>query len=662
MFNININEMNFSFLYGGKPFADFDAAKSITKNGNVTTVIYSLSDGLTVTHTVTAYPDYNAYEWVTAFENNGDKPTEILSEMWDCDAVFRFDYDDELGYTAYMPDKSRGIEVHSPSGSFWGDTEFYNDVDKISVGRYINRLYPGGSMRYSCEGGRSSDGERAPFFNLHQRGKGIIFAIGWTGQWNCEISRANEEVSVKTKIEDTHFRLMPGEKIRTSSFVVMSYSGDFADSQNKWRRLVKEHFSPIGKGECRNTLPFCAGIWGGMADKEIFDRLRVINENQLPFEYIWMDAGWYGGNEVDATPDEFEGDWAVHTGDWRINNAHPGGLEDVAAAVRDSGMEFLLWFEPERVRRGTPISLEHPEYFIEVTDREDTDKDNLLLNLGNEDAWRYCFDFISKKIERLGISCYRQDFNFSPISYWRANDSEDRRGITEIKHILGLYRLWDALREKFPYLIIDNCASGGRRIDIETMRRAVPLWRSDMACPANYPSNYNQIHNVTFGTWIPYSGTGTGREYDMYRIRSAYAGGLTTNYTFSARNKFGNDADDINLLKKAADEYKHVRPYFYADIYPLTKITSADDTWHAVQYNRPENNDGIIQIFRRENACGTSACYKLRGLDTDGNYLFTDADSGETIEAKGKKLAETGIDITIKSARTAKLYFYKKRE
>ena len=65
---------------------------------------------------------------------------------------------------------------------------------------------------------------------------------------------------------------------------------------------------------------------------------------------------------------------------------------------------------------------------------------------------------------------------------------------------MGMYRLWDALLEKFPHLIIDNCSSGGHRIDIETLRRSVPLWRSDYQCLANYASRGAQCHHLSFNT------------------------------------------------------------------------------------------------------------------------------------------------------------------
>jgi hypothetical protein len=42
--------------------------------------------------------------------------------------------------------------------------------------------------------------------------------------------------------------------------------------------------------------------------------------------------------------------------------------------------------------------------------------------------------------------------------------------------------MWDELRQRHPKLTIDNCASGGRRIDLETCSRSYPLWRSDTQC------------------------------------------------------------------------------------------------------------------------------------------------------------------------------------
>ena len=262
-------------------------------------------------------------------------------------------------------------------------------------------------------------------------------------------------------------------------------------------------------------------------------------------------------------------------------------------------------------------------------------------------------------IEKLNLHYYRQDFNISPLPYWRKNDTEDRIGISEIKHIMGLYRLWDALLERFPHLMIDNCASGGRRIDIETLRRSVPLWRSDAQCPANYRCEIAQMHNMSFASWMPYSGTGSGREWgDMYRIRSAYAGALTTNYSFSERSQFGSP-EQMLWIKKMSEEYLKVRPYFYEDFYPLTQISERTDIWSAAQYDRPDKGDGIVQVFRREDSPYTDASFTLFAIQSDKTYVFCDADTDEVVKISGKKLIENGFSVHISEKRTAKLYFYK---
>lgn len=649
------NQALLSFLYDGKPCTECSPAVTNKCDGNKTVTEYIFGGGLKVTNTRIDYPDFDACEWVNCFENTSDAPTGIISELFDCDADIPFAHDDPLRYTAYQPDPAKNMKIYAPTGSTWRADEFYCNIDDCEGNNFLNHIYPGQKKKYCTSGGRSSE-SRAPFFNIFRQNNGVIFAVGWTGQWNCMISRGTDSVNIKTGIEGTNFRLMPGEKIRTSSFVMMRYSCDEVEAQNKWRRFIKDKFSIIGEGKRADHAPLCASIWGGMTTDAVLERIDIIKKNKLPFEYIWMDAGWYGDSEKDS-PDEFEGDWFEHTGDWRINKKHhPDGLLQVSRAIKSAGMKFLLWFEPERVIRGTPITKEHPEYFIESPDPNDR---NMLLNLGNEQAWQYCFETISSIIEKLNIDCYRQDFNFSPLGFWRKNDAEDRRGITEIKHINGMYRLWDALLQKFPSLIIDNCASGGRRIDIETLKRSVPLWRSDYQCPANFTIEASQAHNINFGAWMPYSGSGSGREWgDLYRFRSAYACSMTTNYAYSQRDSFG-DPEQLAWIKKYGEEYLRARPFFSCDLYPLTSSVSGNDAWCAAQYNRPERADGIVQIFKRADSPYINASFVLRGLENEKIYIFTDADGGEESEFSGAELRSRGFPVEITEKRVAKLYFYR---
>lgn len=648
------NNRRFDFMYGEKPFSDLDCNMMQTVNGNNLTTTYTFPDGLKITNIATKHGD--AYEWVNWFENTSNKSTEIISELWDACITLPIPHEEPLGYVALLPDTNEMTTIFAPKGSTWEFDEFCSFPDQNCSNRFRGHIAPGENRLYTASGGRSSE-QNAPFFNIHKNGKGYIFAIGWTGQWNCSVSRTEDDVTIKTKIEDTYFRLLPGEKIRTSSFVLMPYECSVTQSQNKWRRLIKEYFSLIGSEGRDEHGPLCAGIWGGMKSSSVLERIEILKQNELPFEYIWMDAGWYGEN-TKPSPDEFEGDWGHHTGDWRVSPLiHPNKLNDVSKAVHEAGMKFLLWVEPERVRRNTPIVSEHPEYFIFPDDEKVM---NLLLDLGNDKAWNYCFDTLVGLIENIGIDCYRQDFNMSPLPYWRKKDTEDRKGITEIKHIMGMYRLWDALLQKFPNLIIDNCASGGRRIDMETLRRSLVLLRSDYMCPSNYPIVGSQSHHHAYNTWMPFAGTGAGRLYDTYRIRSAYGSSLATTYTYSERDSFGDDPEKMAWLKKQLEEYLKVRPFMTEDFYPLTQISDRTDVWCAAQFDRPLENDGIVQIFRRENSPYEKASFGLFGIDKNADYIFTDADDGEEITVSGFQLIEKGFCIALKEKRSSKIYFYKK--
>lgn len=644
----------FDFLYGDKPFKELSCEKQQTQAGNVLTTVYTLPDGLKITNVATKYE--NAYQWVNYWENTGDAPTEIISDLWDCKITLPLPHEDPLGWTPVLPDTEKMTKIYAPKGSVWGYDEFSDFPETISHNHYTGHLAPGQSKAYSAFEGLSSGGQ-APFFNVHKDGAGYIFAIGWTGQWHCKVSRGEDDITIQTKIEDTHFSMLPGEKFRTASIVIMSYAGSVPESQNQWKRLVKEHFCIIGK-EGRDTYaPLCLGAWGGTRAETTLRRIAGIVENEIPSDYIWLDAGWYGA-DTKPTQTAYEGDWFNHAGQWEVSPLiHPNALQDISDAIHKAGRKFLLWFEPERAQKWAPIVKEHPEYFLSPADEKD---ENLILNLGDEKAWQYCFETVAGLIEKIGVDCYRQDFNVTILAYWRKNDTPQRQGITEILYVNGFYRFWDALLEKFPHLLIDNCSGGGRRIDIETLQRGIPLWRSDLQCPKNYCVDETQCHSQGYSAWLPYSGCSAGEFYDVYRFRSSYSPAIAVQIPFVPWEDFADDPEKIAWLKKYLNEYLQVRPFMSEDYYPLSEVSDKQDIWCASQFHRPSGNDGMVLVFRREKAPYPMAEYPLFALDGDCDYIFTDADTGDQMTYSGKALTEQGLPVTIGEKRSSKLYFYKK--
>ncbi|HOJ68839.1 MAG TPA: GH36 C-terminal domain-containing protein, partial [Candidatus Hydrogenedentes bacterium] len=220
---------------------------------------------------------------------------------------------------------------------------------------------------------------------------------------------------------------------------------------------------------------------------------------------------------------------------------------------------------------------------------------------------------------------------------------------TEIRYVEGYLRYFDALRQRHPGMLIDSCASGGRRNDLETMRRAVPLLRTDLE---QIPEAHQSV-TYGFDLWLPYHDS-VNWEKSVYGFRSTLAPFLVVNWDI---REAGFDFDEA---RRFIAEWSKAVPYFFGDFYPVSPYGTGDDVWLAWQWDRPEQGDGLIQAFRRAKSPYESARYPLRALNPEASYVITSPDDGQVQRATGRELMEKGILITMPEPRSAFLLFYEK--
>ena len=471
--------------------------------------------------------------------------------------------------------------------------------------------------------------------SIQPENEGTMVGVGWTGQWQAIIKRDNGAgVVLKAGMKKTYLKLHPGEKIRSPRVLLLFWQGEnHLRGHNLLRQFILTHHTPQQNGR-PVTGPFACN--GGAF---MFNEFTLATEHNmialaeryqqfgLQAEYWWIDAGWYGSMNW------HNGDWYPNVGNWYIRKEHfPNGLLPVSEAVKKIDLKLILWFEPERVYRGTWLDREHPEWII----KRKADDENGIINLGNPEARKWLINYISSMIEENGIGLYRQDFNIRPLDYWHAADTPYRMGMTEIRHIEGLYALWDELLQRHPGLIIDNCASGGRRFDLETISRSVTLWRSDY----NYTEpTGRQNHTYGLSLYLPYHGTGCTVP-DMYVARSTYASSMVTGWNLYT------DHFPKDLARYIYAEYKKIRPYFQGDFYPLTEYSTSHKKWMAYQFNRRDLKAGMVLIFRRSQCNEITKCIHIQGLTDDTMYQLIYEDSGAIAVKSGKELRD-GIDVKV---------------
>jgi alpha-galactosidase len=513
-----------------------------------------------------------------------------------------------------------------------------------------------GSSRLSGTGGRSSV-DSMPYLNFEGEGEGLMLGIGWTGQWCAEVSADSDLVRFEAGIENFDSYLKPGETVRLPSILLIAWEGDSSlRGHNLLRRFINDELLPKYSGETLQA-PSCAPAWGGMTAAKHLERIAEIQARKLRYDYYWVDAGWYGTSGPSA--DEFSPNWGCQAGDWRVDaEIYPNGLSEVSEACHRAGLKFLLWGEPERAVHGRPTTLEHPEWFLGPHPR--AEGNGLIINYGNPEAWTWAVETFSRLIAENGIDCYRQDFNASPLPFWTANDEENRVGITEAKYVDGLYRFLGELRRRFPHLLIDNCAGGGRRLDFEMMRHSVPLWASDMQVHSDCLAERNMqlVQGLSF--WLPQFAFGTQfHPGDTYHIRSALAAGLTFFFCYNERVELSPEYP-YDWHRERLEEYHRVKEFFSGDFYPILESSSSFKTWAAYQFDRPDLGAGVVLFFRKRESPFVQGHFVLQGGDPDALYELEDGGTPGLERYSGAALFRNGIPITLPNPASSKLLFYRK--
>jgi len=621
------SNLAFSFLYGGRPSDELLEAwprvvdkKKRDENRTQHTLTWTdAKTGLEVRCVAVEYSDFPVVEWTAYFKNTGKENTPMLEKIQALDTRIERAEDGEF-LLRYQK----------------GDTcapDLYQPLEQV--------LAAGASLRFAPGGGRPTNGA-FPYYNLGMPGGGMIVVVGWPGQWAATFTRdAERGLRIIAGQELTHLVLRPAEEIRSPLIALLCWQGgDFARAQNVWRRWMIAHNLPRTSD---GKLP--PPIMPGNTSLEFNEMCNANEENQkyfidryveerVPIDYWWMDAGWYPCNG-----------WP-QTGTWEPDlKRFPKGLRAISDHARAKGIKTLVWFEPERVAGGTWLAENHPEWLLGGT----------LLNLGNPDAQRWLTDHVDRTLRQQGIDLYRQDFNMDPLGFWRANDPPDRQGMTENLHVQGYLAYWDALRRRHPDLIIDSCASGGRRNDLETIRRAVAL----------HPTDYNYSHlaakqafHHSLFQWIPYFGSNTMPidTVDAYAFRSGHAMSVVLGYDLRRKDL------DCALLGKLARQCRLAAAYYYGDYYQLTPYSLKEEDWIAWQFHRPEQGDGLVQAFRRPNNQQPARRLRLAGLDPAAHYQVTDLDVAVPREVAGKDLMEEGLLVEIKDQPGAVVINYALRK
>lgn len=603
------------------------------------------------------HPDKQLYSWYVEIHNHSDQPSARISEL--------------LGMDIAVPVQGN-VRFNTLRGDDCTLSSFFPEEFILKEEEEIVR---------KPVGARSSNTTAFPYFDLiDEAGAGLVGGIGWSGQWKLVLKRESGNVRLCAGQEDCSFILKPHETVRSVRVLLYFGKGDTNTLRHAFVRLHRKHYSPFAAFGDKLELPisshcFDLYYWGNIPQKDqlpVFETEAAqqrICEVAGKCKYInahWIDACW------------FDGAFRTGVGNYTYSAGMPNGMRAISDNAHRQGMRFILWFEPARAQVGTDIYnrfADDPEKIIRLPG-----KDDCLVNLGDPEVWNYQFEHISKIIEENGVDIYRQDFNIDPLEYLRSIEGTDRVGAAQIHFTVGMYRLWDALCARFPGLLIDDCASGGRMIDVETAMRALILWQSDEGCAPMPTAMQNE--NLLLSRYLPYH-QGSSFDESAYFMRSAMTTGIAcafdflsgvlppevvprcmdtlqkirTNEILASRPNSGKFSAE--KAAQALQDALRLKEYWTGDFTALTEPSVRDDVLVAYTLQVPESGRGVAVVFRRENApdCLT---IRLPGISCEKDYslLTVDEDLNETTEIVSGEMLAAGLPVKIETAPGSIMIFY----
>ncbi len=631
----------FSFDYAGQDYA--------THIGNWTKTVEKTDAGWTVTYT---YGDVVAkseifldvetasVEWTNYFENNGNGNSPIIANIQAIDS------------SVAITDPT----LTTTKGSSKTAEDFQPFSEDLSSEPF--------SM--ATTNGLSSSGAW-PYFDIVD-GKeeyGIMGAIGWTGNWKADFAYNEGWVDITAGMKTTRISLYAGEQMRTPMIMLQFFKGDQDDGHNAFRQLILKSYTPAdasGKPITHAPLSLSSTTEISLGEDKLIGYAEEAED--CDYEIFWMDAGWFGEGEfVDN-----KYNWGTEIGNWYfIPNVYlNGNVCKFRQYLKDRDAGLLLWFEPERAKSGTKLAKEHLKWMLSPLEES---FNNYLYDFSDDEACDYMIKLISKIIRDNELTWYRQDLNnlleIGLGSYWAKKDSDsaNREGMTEIKYITNLYRYMDTLIKRNPGLLIDNCASGGRRLDLEMMRRSVPLWNSDYLNQKDSNGTkictYDEARSINYNLswWLPIHAGGWVWNETNTNTKYAFRGDMNSGMTLVsviAKN---------SLVKNTLlEQYFDCRELMNGDYYILAsgKNDTVNTEDACYEFYKEEQEKGYLLAFRPEQCTTESETYKLKGLDAKATYEIEWVDSGVTETYTGQQLMENGLTVHYPNAYSALLIYINK--
>lgn len=375
----------------------------------------------------------------------------------------------------------------------------------------------------------------------------------------------------------------------------------------------------------------------------------------LGIDMLVLDDGWFGKRDDDNSG----------LGDWYVNEKKLGEtLGGLVKRVNDLGVKFGIWVEPEMISEDSDLYRAHPDWALVIPGRQPIrSRSQLVLDMSREDVTDYLTERICDIVEKADIQYIKWDMNRSLMAAYSAKLPRDRQGELRHRYVLGLYKVLEAVTQRFPELLLEGCSGGGGRFDAGMLYYCPQIWCSD---------NTDAIERlrIQYGTSFGYPMSSVSAHVSVcpnhqnHRVTPFKTRGIC-----AMQGTFGYELD----LSKMTDEEKkmageqiaffkeHGRLFQFGDYYRLTSPFENRDytVWEYAAQDGSEACMSVVYTDMYANAA--SEIVKWKGLDPKKVYQMQ-LDGEDAGNFSGAALMHAGILLPLPEQNYDAFQIYLKAE
>ena len=514
--------------------------------------------------------------------------------------------------------------------------------------------------------GRYSKGH-LPWFALVRDGRSLLGgAVAWSGNWVVRLEPNVVGVRLSGGLHNWAFstELAPGAAITAPPFVVALAAGQELDAvATQYARVGRRYWYP--HTTLADQLPVEWNHWWSYEDKDLNEavfRRNVDVAAELGIEVCTLDAGWFG-------PSDTATHWYEQRGDWDLINTErfPAGLRALSDYVHERGMAFGLWCEIEAIGKHARLAVDKPEL---VAMRDGTALGYVCL--GSRTGWAWALATLDRIISAYRCDWIKLDFNLDPGAGCDRADHGHGPGDGLFAHYHGYYELLAEVRRRHPHIVLENCSSGGLRIDLGLARQTHMAFLSDPDWPEHSLQCFwgasLMLAPDALLHWGYCEWSHAEHRYQTFNPRDPALTATQVDYytRISMLRRFGFSQRLPDLPAWVSERYQsliadykaHVRRFVReADMRRLTGQPGRFGTgerWAAFQYTRSDAGEHLLALFRLPG--GThERTVTLVQLDPERCYLLMWLGEERSEQRNGAELMAHGMTFALPEEGSAML-------